>query len=236
VPTAPRLVGNRLALAGAVLYFLEWVAIAFIPEVGDGSLLGDDRDAVVEAYRGHAGAIAFAAGWFAAVLLGRILFAVALRKAFRDSGRESLLVDFAVGVMIVSVTLEIASFGPTAAAAWIADTRADASAIVALDAAGSLMFLLVFVPIGVSILAASAGMLGSDLFPRWLGGLGLIAGGIGIVGGIIQVAALGETGTLHDVGEPLTNVEALGFWIWLIATSVILWRHAPRRARTRAAH
>jgi Domain of unknown function (DUF4386) len=224
-----RLVGNRLALAGVGLYFLEWVAIAFIPEVADGSLLGDDPDAVVETYRGHSGAIAFAAGWFGVVLLGRILFAVALRKAFRDSGRESLLVDFAVGAMIVSVTLEIASFGPTAAAGWIADTRADASAIVALDAAGSLMFLVVFVPIGVSIVAASMGMLGSDLFPRWLGALGLLAGGIVIVGGIIQVAALGKTGTLHDAGDPLTTVGAIGFWIWLIAISVILWRHAPHR-------
>jgi hypothetical protein len=234
VRPASRLVGNRLALVGAVLYFLEWVAIAFIPEVGDGSLLGDDPDAVVDAYRGHAGAIAFAAGWLGAVLLGRILFVVALRKAFRDSGREALLVDFAVGAMIVSVTLEIASFGPTAAAGWIADTRADPSAIVALDAAGSLMFLVVFVPIGVSIVAASAGMLGSDLFPRWLGALGLLAGGFAIVGGIIQVAALGETGTLHDAGEPLTTVGALGFWIWLIATSVSLWRHAPRRATAEA--
>jgi uncharacterized protein DUF4386 len=230
VEGASRLVGNRLALAGAVLYFLEWVAIAFIPEVGDGALLGDDPDAVVETYRGHAGAIAFAAGWFGVVLLGRILFAAALRKAFRDSGRESLLVDFAVGAMIVSVTLEIASFGPTAAAGWIADTRADESAIVALDAAGSLMFLVVFVPLGASVLAASAGMLGSDLFPRWLGGLGLLAGGIAIVGGITQVAAAGETGALHDAGDPLTTVGAIGFWIWLIATSVILWRHAPRRA------
>jgi hypothetical protein len=229
VERAHRLVGNRLALAGAVLYFLEWVAIAFIPEVGDGSLLGDDPDAVVETYRGHAGAIAFAAGWFGAVLLGRILFVVALRKALRDSGRESLLVDFAVGAMIVSVVLEIASFGPTAAAGWIADTRADASAIVALDAAGSLLFLVAFVPIGVSIVAASAGMLGSGLFPRWLGALGLLAGGIVIVGGIIQVAAAGETGALHDAGDPLTTVGAIGFWIWLIATAVILWRHAPRR-------
>ena len=105
-----RLVGNRLALVGTVLYFLEWVAIAFLPEVADGSLFGAEPEVVVAAYRGHSGVIAFAAGWFGVVLLGRVLFAVALRKSFRDSSRDSLLVDFAVGAMIVSVTLEIASF------------------------------------------------------------------------------------------------------------------------------
>lgn len=229
-----RLVGNRLALAGTVLYFLEWVAIAFLPEVADGSLFGAEPEVVVAAYRGHSGVIAFAAGWFGVVLLGRVLFAVALRKAFRDSGRDSLLADFAVGAMIVSVTLEIVSFGPAAAAGWLADTRPDGSAIVALEAAGSLLFFVGFVPIGVSILAASAGMVGSDVFPRWLGILGLFAGVAAMVGGIIQVAALGSTGMLHDVGEPVTNVGAVGFWIWLIATSIILWRHAPRRDRTKA--
>ena len=137
-----RLVGNRLALAGTVLYFLEWVAIAFLPEVVDGSLFGAEPEVVVAAYRGHSGVIGFAAGWFGVVLLGRVLFAVALRKAFRDSGRDSLLVDFAVGAMIVSVTLEIASFGPAAAAGWLADTRLDGSAIVALEVAGSLLFFL----------------------------------------------------------------------------------------------
>jgi len=41
------------------------------------------------------------------VLLGRILFVVGLRKAFRDSGHESALLDFAVGAMAVSVAIEI---------------------------------------------------------------------------------------------------------------------------------
>ena len=227
-----RLVGNRLALVGTVLYFLEWVAIPFLPAVADGSLFGAEPEVVVAAYRGHSGVIAFAAGWFGVVLLGRVLFAVALRKSFRDSSRDSLLVDFAVGAMIVSVTLEIASVGLAAAAGWLADTRPDGSAIVALEAAGSLLFFVAFVPIGVSILAASAGMLGSDIFPRWLGVVGVFAGVAATVGGIIQVAALGSTGVLHDVGEPLTNVGAVVFWLWLVATSIILWRHAPRRDQT----
>jgi hypothetical protein len=128
----------------------------------------------------------------------------------------------------------VASFGPAAAAGWLADTRPDGSAIVALEAAGSLLFLVIFVPLGVSILAASAGMLGSDIFPRWLGVVGVFAGVAATVGGIIQVAALGSTGVLHDVGEPAANVGGVVFWLWLVATSIILWRHAPRRHQTGA--
>ena len=207
-----RLVGNRLALVGTALYFLEWVAIAFLPEVADGSLFGAEPEVVVAAYRGHSGVIAFAAGWFGIVLLGRVLFAVALRKAFRDSGRDSLLVDFAVGAMIVSVTMEIASFGPAAAAGWLADTRPDESAIVALEAAGSLLFFVAFVPIGVSILAASAGMLGSDVFPRWLGVVGVLAGVAATVGGVIQVAGAARACFTMSVSRlPMSALLSSGF-------------------------
>jgi hypothetical protein len=27
----------------------------------------------------------------------------------------------------------------------------------------------------------------------------------------------------------MTGVEALGFWAWMLVTSLILWRRAPRR-------
>jgi hypothetical protein len=222
-----RLIGNRLALAGTVLYFLEWVAIAFLRGGGELSLARQGAGVVVDSYRGHARPILFAAGWFAFVLLGRVLFMAALRTALRDSGRDSLLADFAVAAMTISVTIEIASFGATAAAGWLADAEGDAPAIVALHGVGSLLFLIVFVPIMVSVLGASAGMFRSGLFSRWLPGLGLVVGAVGSVGGIIQVAAAGELGTtLGGAGATLTNAGVLGFWIWMIATSIILWRHA----------
>ncbi len=225
-----RLVGNRLALVGTLVYFLEWLAIAFIPETGDPALLGEDPAVVVDVYRGEAGAVGFAAGWFGLVLLGRILFVAALRRSLRDSGRDSLLVDFAVGAMIVSVAIEVASFGPAAAAGWLADAGGDPAAIVALDAAGGVMFFLVFVPIATSVVAAAAGMLASGLFPRWLCWLGIAAGAVAVVGGIIQVAALRGDGALVDLGNPVTGAGALGFWIWMLVTSLILWRRAPQRA------
>lgn len=223
-----QLVGNRLALVGTALYFLEWVAIAYLPSVPT-DRLGDDTAAIVSAYTGHAGATAFAAGWFSFVLLGRVVFVIALRSAFRRSGVDSPLLDIAVAAMTVSVALEVGSFSLSAAAGWLADANADASAVVALDTAASIGFVMVFAPLAVSVLAASAVMVTSGLFARWLAWLGIAAGVIGIVGGILHAAALGATGTFHELGTAPNGIGVAGFWIWVIAASVVLWRRTPRK-------
>ena len=226
IEKASALVGNRLALAGTILYFLEWAAIAFLADIPT-DRLGQDSTAIVEAYSGEARATALAAGWFSVVLLGRVLFVVALRKAFRDSGRESTLLDFAVGAMIMSVAVEVVSFSLPAAAAFLAENGADSSAVVALDSAGSMAFLLVFAPIGVSVLAGAAAMITTRLFKRWLGWLGVVAGVLAIVGGILAGAALGDDGSFHDWGAQPTEIGVGLFWIWMITTSAILWRRRP---------
>ncbi|MDQ3889775.1 MAG: DUF4386 domain-containing protein [Actinomycetota bacterium] len=224
----PPLVGTRLAAVATVLYFLEWVAIAFLPSVPT-DRLGDDPAAVVDVYRNHAGAVAYAAGWFSFVLLGRILFAAALRQAFRDSGRQSALLDFAVAAMAVSVALEVASFVSAAAAGWLADAAGNPDVVAGLDAASAVGFVMIFAPVGASVVAFSAVMLSSGLLPRWIGWLGLAAGALGVLGGVIEAAATGADGTFHDLGTIPSGIGAGGLWVWLVATSVVLWRAAPPR-------
>jgi len=226
-----KLVGNRLALAGAVLYLLEWVVIPFAPSLPT-DRLGDDPAATIAEYADHPGATALLAGWLSFVLLGRVAFAAGLRDAFRTSPRSLALADLAFGAMIVSVAIEVTCYATVAAAAWLADAGSSAGTIVTLDAAGSVLFLMVFAPIGLSMLAGSAAMLMSGLFPRWIGWLGVIAGGLVICGGILGAAAAGSTGGFHDLGEQLRGLPTLGFWIWIIATSVVLFRSArPRQER-----
>jgi len=212
-----------------VLYLLEWAVIPFFPGVPTDQL-GEDAKAIVAAYTGEAGIVAFGAGWFSFVLLGRVLYAAALRGALRASGHPSTLADFAVAAMAVSVAIEVTSFGLAATAGWLADNGADASAVVALDAAASIVFLLVFAPLGLSVLAASAAMLASGLFRKWLCWLGVLSGTFAIIGGSVEAAATGATGTFHDLGGIPTGIGVLTFWTWMLVTSIILWRNVRSRS------
>ena len=77
--------------------------------------------------------------------------------------------------MAVSVAVEILQLGLVATAGWLAEAGADAETIAGLDAAGTVLFGLVFAPLGASVLAGSLAMLATRGFPRWLGWLGVIS-------------------------------------------------------------
>ena len=177
---------------------------------------------------GHPKAIGVAAGWFSVVLFGRVIFTIGLRDAFRGLRRERLFANIAVAAMGLSVAIEVVSFGITAAAAWVAEAGGNQGAVVALDAASEVLFKLVIGPIGVSVLAGSIAMILSRLFPRWLGWVGILGGSLLLVGGIIGVGGLGAHGTFHDVAGALMGGVAI-VWIWMIATSVVLFRATPKR-------
>jgi hypothetical protein len=220
-----RLVGTRLALVGALLYLSEWLVIPFIVDLPTDDL-GDDAASIAAAYAGHGTELAFTAGWLSFALLGRIVFVAALRGAFRDSPRELTLVDIAVAAMAVSVAVEIIQLGLISTAAWLAEAEAEAAMIVALDGAGTVLFGLVVVPIGASVLASSVAMVRSGLFPRWLSWLGVIVGVLVVAGGVVTTTGAGDTGTVADLADPLTGPPVALFWIWMLATSVVLFRRA----------
>lgn len=227
MPSRGPLVGNRIALLGTALYFCEWIAIAFIPNVPTDKL-GVDPAAIVAEYT-HPQRIAFAAGWFSFFLLGRVVFCAALRNAFYGMRRELLFADICLVAMGASVVLEVGSFALTAAATWLVQAHGTADGIVALDTAGSTAFAMVWGPIAMSVLAGSVAMLLSGLFPKWLSWLGVVAGALLAVGSTMGAAGLGATGALHDVGGTLTSIPVPGIWIWMIATSFILFRATPKR-------
>ena len=115
--TSTSLVGNRLVLAGAVMYLLEWVAII---AANVDAPLGAEQSTphVLTAYDGRVQALGWAAGWFGIVLLGRVLIVIGLRTALADSGRPHPLMDFAVAAMLASVVIEITAYAIVAGAAW----------------------------------------------------------------------------------------------------------------------
>lgn len=217
-----RLVGNRWTLVGAILYLLEWVAIAgFHPGNTPTSFL--KPDAVVAMYTSHAGGVAATASWFSVVLLGRILFTVGIRDALKRSGADTLLADFAVAAMAVSVILEIASYALVGAAAQLAHSGGDPTAIVAADAAGGWLNAMIFAPLGLSVLAAAYAQLRSGMFPSWLAWLGMASGAITVVLGLVVGPALAAgPGPFQTV--QMLSLATLGFWVWMLATGIILFR------------
>lgn len=222
-----QLVGNRLAAFGAVLYFLEWLAIAFLAEVPT-DLLGERPDEIVAAYSGEARTVSLALGWFGLVLIGRVLFVIGVRKAVRDTlgHTDTPFLDWAVAAMAVSVAIEVASLTFMSAAAWLADNDASADAIVALDAAGSIMFVAGLGPIAIAVLATGL-VMSRGLFPRWVAWLGVAGGIVLAIGAILVAAALGDDGDFGTWAEQPFSIGALLMWIWMIATSVVLWRARP---------
>ena len=243
---APRerrqLVGNRWALAGAIIYLLEWVAIAgwlgALVGINGGGVTTTSSSTASDIFRqyshaGTAAAIALGAGWFALVLPGRILLIAGIRQGLRRSWGESPLADLAVGAMTVSVAVEIATYAVAAGVGHAATSGGDQPSVVTGDAVSNLLNASVFSPIGLSVLAISVVMLQSRLFPWWLSLLGVLAGAAlcieGVLGGAgSQIGAHLYPGFLDPFG-------VFGFWAWMLVTGVLLFRATgkPRQRRPR---
>ena len=219
------LVGSRLVLTGAVLYFLEWVAII---GVGGMSVLfepGTDPTKVLHGYTGHSNAYAWAAGWFGVVLLGRALFAVGIRHGLSRSGFDHPVVEFGVLAMTAGAAIEIVSYGIVAGAAVVADQGGDARLVAAMDTTARTVNLLLWGATGVGVLCLSWTMLRSALFPRVLSGLGLVGGALITLDGL----AFGAP----EFAGAQSALQAAGFlmWIWMIWSGVLMWRHAAATKR-----
>lgn len=217
--------GNRLALTGAILYLLEWVAIL---GVDSGNADAAKPADIIAIYTNHGTGIAIDAAWFSLVLLGRILFVAAVRDALRRSGAKTLLADFALGAMAVSVVLEIAAYAVAGGAAQAAARGADQSTIVGIDAVAKWLDLIIVAPFAVSVLTASFAMLNSRLIPAWICWLGLASGVVGCIYGLIQGPAYLAGGTFYQASQPL-GLVAVAAWVWMIATGIVLFRAAGRQ-------
>jgi hypothetical protein len=223
--SSPVSTGTRLALAGAILYFLEWVVIIPAGTTGPASL-GTKSAAVVSLYAGHAGWQEFMAGWFSLVLLGRIVFIAALRGVLRQAPRELPLADIALAAMTVSVLLEISAYGVAAGAGYLAAHSGSNAAVVGLDGAANWLDGILWAPAGLSIVTSALAMLRSGYFPRWLCWVGLASGTAGAIYGALAGPALVASGTSQNVFQIANGLMVLSFWIWMLATAILLFRRA----------
>lgn len=215
--------GNWLALVGTVLYFLEWVAI-----IGAGGIdvlrePGTSQTTIFHAYAGHSDGFAWASGWLGVVLLGRVLFAIGVRRALQARGQDDALAEFGVLAMLAGVVFEASSYGVVMGAGIVADHGGAKSTVAALDAIGLGVDNLVWGATGLSILALAWVMFRTVTFPKLLGALGIVAGVVLVVDALVFNAP--RFFGLHD---GLTSV-ALLLWIWMIWSSVLILNRRPRQ-------
>lgn len=219
-PRSTPLVGNALALAGFGLYVLEWVAIviggshhAYLDGTTDADLL--------HAADGNAGFLAFQAGWFSIVLLGRVLFVLGVRQALVRSKRPSALADFAVAAMTLSVVLETAYYALQAGAAQ-AHT---ASETLAVQHGIHVLDQLVPGPLGLAVVALSVAMLLAGAFPTTMAAAGILIGAVEMAAGLLAAPST------EAVAGALTGVAFLMF-VWMIWVGVHLLRRRPHTPNT----
>jgi hypothetical protein len=221
------LVGNRLALVGALLYLCEFVGIGLSHAAHLPYVPGTPAHGVAAGYEGHAGGLGFLVGWFGVVQLGRVLFVLAVATALTRSGRSSAAAGFAVAAMAVGGAMEIASEALAAGAGELAGSGNGNGAVV-LDRGASYLAAGILSPTGTAVVALSFAMLASGLFPRTLGVVGVAAG--------LAIVAAGFFSAPSQAGlQDSLTTAVLVMWVWMVWVGVLLWRRVPKSRRSSAA-
>ena len=216
------LVGNRMMLAGALLYILEWVAIIWTNSRGVAAsvTIGTSASDLIPSFKGNETALTIMAGWFSLVLIGRILIIIGLKNGLTASDRSHPIMEFAVVMMAISVAFEVLTYTLFATASQLG--AAHSEGMVALEWASGALNGLVFGTLGVSVFCSSWAMLRSELFPKALPVIGMVSGIP------LALSALFISPSLSNIGGALSAGAAL-FWIWMIWTGLLLWKKAPHR-------
>lgn len=221
------LVGNRMMLAGSLLYLLEWVGIIWTNSRGVAAsvAIGTSAADLIPSFKGNETALTMMAGWFSLVLIGRILIIIGLKNALTASDRSHPIMEFAVVMMAMSVAFELLTYTFFATASHLGAEHPEG--MVALEWTSGTLNGLVFGTVGVSVLSSSWAMLRSELFVKALPILGIVSGIA------LALSALFISPSLSNIGGALSSGAAL-FWIWMIWTGILLWKKAPSRTVTPA--
>ncbi len=215
------LVGNRMMLAGAFLYILEWVAIIWTNSrgVAASAAIGDSTAQLLSSFKGNETALSVMAGWFSLVLIGKILIIIGLKNALAASGRSHAIMDFAVVMMAISVVFEVLTYALFANAAQLGATHPES--MLAQEWTSGALYGFVYGSLGVSVFCSSWAMLRSELFPKALPI-------VGIIGGVLMaLSVLFIAPSLSNILGPQEGV--LLFWIWMVWAGILLWKKAPQK-------
>lgn len=216
----PGLVLDRVGMTGGigfvVLFFSAASLVGNPPADGPYQLMADF-------YKQNEAAFVKGVYLQALAMMCLALFAGSLSSLVRRTdGSKSLLPGLILGAAMVTVSLMMISQACMGAAALMAGRNATPEIIRSIDEIAHIIAHLCAVPLGVFMLAASAGILLYRLAPRWLGYLGLLPG-VTLVG---VAGTFSSSHLLHGVGV----LALLLFMVWNVLLSISLLRQS-RKAR-----
>lgn len=217
--------GTWLALAGAILYLLEFAVIVPLGV----AFPADPGSDLVSWYAGKETAYALTAALLSILLLGRVAVIAGIRGSLPSTGSVGPLGDLALAAMTTSVVVELVALWSGAGAAHLAGAGSETAGIAALDAAAGWLTVAVFVTMGVAVGVASLAMLLSHAFRAWLGWLGAISG-LALAGSAIAALAVGETPWTIGGVAAIGQFGWLGMVIWMFGAGVILFRRSRASA------
>ncbi|GAA1465751.1 hypothetical protein [Microbacterium thalassium] len=203
------------ALVGTVLYLLELV---FLFGLWVAPAAGLSAAELTQHWAANAGMHAFNVACVSIAVLGRIVFAAAVRDALRVSPRVRVVADIAFAITVAGVAIEIAlmTVGSGVAVVGAVDEGAAvlAAGIVGLGQAGT----GVPVAMGISGILLSIAMLRTKVVASWISVVGLLGG--------IAFAALilAPLPGLAAFATPVALLALVLVVIWMLATSIAFIR------------
>jgi hypothetical protein len=222
------LVGNGLVLAGVVLFLCEFVGI-IASHVHTMPTVPGSGTSLHTTYADQAGATGCLVGWYALVLPGRVLIAIALRQALLASAVDRLAgawrsaLDWAVVLMGIGVVAELVS-GCVDAGTSAAAQHGDTASVFTLDRVAHFLLVTVYGPSGLALVIIGLAAWRSGVFPRVLAGVLTALGVVQALNGALLSAP--STASLQD-GLTVLNLLLFVVLIWL---GVLVFRHRTRAA------
>ncbi len=205
-------------LAGVAFIILFIVGIAL---EGSEPKLTATPEKIMSFYTSHHSKVLIAdlliAVAFIFFLIWAAVLAAELRAAGRHAGAGALLASIAI-VTAISVVAAATEIGVDQAAVHSADPGFVRGGYLIESYLISLIFLLVVAA------AAATALTSGGVFPTWYRSLTALVALLAVLGGISVKAS----GFFSPMGGA-TGISGLAAWVWVLATSVLLWR-APRSA------
>ncbi|MDP8955562.1 MAG: DUF4386 family protein [Actinomycetota bacterium] len=222
---------RTLYRAGAIAGFIGTAIALLTNAVHPRNLFGEDSATTLQRIADFGPWLVVHLGFVVALVLGVITFMAVYRSI---ASGPSPWARPAVGIVLVSSAVTLVSFMMDGfglwglAQAW-ATATGEAQAVIATAAEGIASFenalfigtMLTF--FGATPIVGGIALWTDGTYPRWVAGLAIVAGVIGLAAGTINFLAGEVTDFAFMV---LFTISSVLVTVWFLALSVLLWRRS----------